>query len=610
MMKSYMIAFGLFAMLVCSTVTMTVAASEPTPTVRLPTTLVTMNAKYGAQSWFNMTFLGINPGYDVANGSYLGWCVQMNTSMTRDVNHAVRLYSSYDPAMPVHFQSSNWDKVNYILNNKNGSRESIQDAIWYFICNFSYSSNDTQAQAMIVAANAADNVSSFIPQAGDTIAILVDVINDVHSIQRTFFELSLPSKVPIGDLVWNDWDADGIQDAGEPGIPEITVSLYTQNGTWVDSVPTDKHGLYLFGIFKNNTEYYIQFTLPNGYRFSPVNQGNDDTKDSDVYPQTGRTNISTFNPNETDMSWDAGMYVPVSPGNPGTPVPQVVPNHPPTADGTAGEPYKGFIGEELHFNGSRSYDRDGTIVSWHWSFGDGTSANGSVVTHAYVNAGTYTVLLTVTDDDGATDTFQTVANIRVPNRSPLKPTFSGPLEGNRNVSYVFTVVTTDPDNDDVRYTIVWGDGSQNTSPLLKSGQSIETLHQWNSLGFYTVRVSAQDPSNATSEMYEVRASIDVRYVGSLGYLINTDGVGPFDMFYSNQTGNMTVVQQSQTGEYLIDTNGDGKTDFRYNPSSGLIQAYQEGLGAEYMMLLVGIVIVIILVLLLAYFGKWKKGKSQ
>jgi hypothetical protein len=304
------------------------------------------------------------------------------------------------------------------------------------------------------------------------------------------------------------------------------------------------------------------------------------------------------------------MYVPVGPENPGTPAPQQVSNHPPTADGTAGEPYRGFIAEELHFNGSRSYDRDGTIISWYWSFGDGTTANGSVVTHAYVTTGTYTVLLTVTDDDGATDTYHTVAHIKLPNRAPLKPTFSGPLEGHRNVSYVFTIVTTDPDNDDVRYTIMWGDGSQNTSPLLKSGQSIETLHQWNSLGFYTVRVFAQDPSNATSEVYEVVMSIDVRYVGSLGYLINTDGIGPFDMFYSNQTGNITVVQQLQSGEYLLDTNGDGTADFQYNPSSGSLQAYPVKLGSEYMMLLVGMVIVIVFIILLAFFGKWKKGKSQ
>jgi chitodextrinase len=602
MMKQYVIALGLFVLLVCSTLPVTATTSGPD--VRLPTDYVTMRAVYGTESWFDMTLSNISVGYDVTNGQYLGWCVQKDTNMTRRVNHTVRLYSSEDPAMPSNFTNDNWDKVNYVLNHKQGGRETIQNVIWYYICDDPYPTNDTLAQAMIADAN--ENVSDFVLQPGQNIAILVDVINGIYSIQRTFFELTLPFPVTLGDLVWNDRDADGIQDVGEPGIPNVTVQLLNASNATVSTTTTDTHGYYLFSNFASES-YSIQFVLPQGYLFSPAHQGPNDTKDSDADPFTGKTPLTVFNPAVNDTSWDAGMYVPVKPG---TPIPYVSPNHAPTADGTAGEPYKGFIGEILHFDGSRSYDRDGTIVSWHWSFGDGTTANGSVVTHIYTEAGAYTVLLTVTDDDGATDTFSTVARIKMPNRPPLKPTFSGPLEGNRNVSYVFSAVTTDPDNDDVRYIIIWGDGSQNTSPLFKSGHSIQILHQWRSLGFYTVQVYAQDPSNATSEMYEVRVSIDVRYVGSLGYLINSDSVGPFDAFYSNLTRNLTSVQRQPTGVYLIDTNGDGSFDYQYNPATGAFREYPEQLGTEYVMLLVGVVIVIILIVLLAYFGKWKKGKSQ
>ena len=56
------------------------------------------------------------------------------------------------------------------------------------------------------------------------------------------------------------------------------------------------------------------------------------------------------------------------------------------------------------FNGSGSYDLDGTIVSYEWDFGDGspTELTASTV-HPYVAAGTYLATLTVTDDDGGTD---------------------------------------------------------------------------------------------------------------------------------------------------------------------------------------------------------------
>lgn len=53
------------------------------------------------------------------------------------------------------------------------------------------------------------------------------------------------------------------------------------------------------------------------------------------------------------------------------------------------------------FNGIAT-DPDGTIVSYDWTFGDGNIGSGQTVTHDYTTAGTYTVTLTVTDDDGAT----------------------------------------------------------------------------------------------------------------------------------------------------------------------------------------------------------------
>lgn len=60
------------------------------------------------------------------------------------------------------------------------------------------------------------------------------------------------------------------------------------------------------------------------------------------------------------------------------------------------------IGELRTFDGSGSYDPDGTIVSYLWDFGDGTTVMGAVVSPSYAVAGTYTVALIVTDNDGHT----------------------------------------------------------------------------------------------------------------------------------------------------------------------------------------------------------------
>jgi PKD repeat protein len=78
----------------------------------------------------------------------------------------------------------------------------------------------------------------------------------------------------------------------------------------------------------------------------------------------------------------------------------VIVNAPPTAQFTATP--TGVYG--IDFDATTSSDPDGTIVSWAWNFGDGQSGNGQTVGHTYANGSTYTVTLTVTDNNGATGT--------------------------------------------------------------------------------------------------------------------------------------------------------------------------------------------------------------
>jgi PKD domain/Beta-propeller repeat len=56
------------------------------------------------------------------------------------------------------------------------------------------------------------------------------------------------------------------------------------------------------------------------------------------------------------------------------------------------------------FDGSASSDPDGTITGYSWNFGDGTTGTGPTVSHTYAAAATYAVMLTVTDNAGATGT--------------------------------------------------------------------------------------------------------------------------------------------------------------------------------------------------------------
>jgi protocatechuate 3,4-dioxygenase beta subunit len=128
--------------------------------------------------------------------------------------------------------------------------------------------------------------------------------NDL-TIDSGFFKV-VP-KASLGDRVWEDKNANGIQDNGENGIAGVTVKLLNTQGQEIGSTVTDTNGIYGFNNL-NPGDYQVQFVSPSNYFFSPQDKGGNDTLDSDANPSNGTTAIVNLSPGENDTSVDAGLY--------------------------------------------------------------------------------------------------------------------------------------------------------------------------------------------------------------------------------------------------------------------------------------------------------------
>ncbi len=161
----------------------------------------------------------------------------------------------------------------------------------------------------------------------------------------------------------------------------------------------------------------------------------------------------------------------------------VIPNVNPTANFTTGGSFL-----NLTVNGTTSSDTDGSIVSYAWNFGDGATATGPTASHTYAAAGTYTVTLTVTDDDGGTGDHSQILQINAP-----IPNVAPTASFTNVVSHMGVTVngngSTDSDGSIVSYAWNFGDGATATGPTAS--------HTYSTAGTYTVTLTVTDDDGAT-----------------------------------------------------------------------------------------------------------------
>jgi hypothetical protein len=146
-----------------------------------PVTLRVYNPyPYNWPSYFLSEISGIGPEgtgdvdgpYNVWDGNWLGWCVNLSNPIYEDVYYTVYLYSSYDPNMPDECKDPDWPYVNWIINNKGGADlVQIQMAIWYFI-DGGYSGNDPVILGLIDGALNNPEGINYVPNVGEWVAVI------------------------------------------------------------------------------------------------------------------------------------------------------------------------------------------------------------------------------------------------------------------------------------------------------------------------------------------------------------------------------------------------------------------------------------------------------
>ncbi|KYK24942.1 hypothetical protein AYK24_10520 [Thermoplasmatales archaeon SG8-52-4] len=90
---------------------------------------------------------------------------------------------------------------------------------------------------------------------------------------------------------------------------------------------------------------------------------------------------------------------------------------------------------------------------------------------------------------------------------PTAPEINGPINLIENTEYEFTFVSNDPNNDDIKYYISWGDGKNEWTDYYKSGEIVKVNHTWTKQGKYTINANGRDLFNLDGPQGELKVNV-------------------------------------------------------------------------------------------------------
>lgn len=211
--------------------------------------------------------------------------------------------------------------------------------------------------------------------------------------------------------------------------------------------------------------------------------------------------------------------------------------------------------EFVTFDGSRSSDMDGNVISYFFDFGDGTDSGWVSlpnVTHFYQDVGNYMVSLLVQDDDGLVSDWSAVHQVTVLNSPPTAiVTVSNSIVSLGDEVTLDAILSYDMDGNIANYLFDFGDGTD-------SGWTIDiyVVHTYAEEGSYSVKAKVRDDDGAESVW---SPTVQITVVNQLPVaFLNSTAIEAFvgeDIFFD---GSGSYDPEGSIDGYRFDF-GDGET---------------------------------------------------
>lgn len=303
---------------------------------------------------------------------------------------------------------------------------------------------------------------------------------------------SVTTSQPIGSTVAYDLSAsiDETGNAMDDVFPGTLAVSIARSGAWV-AADAGSPTSFTFTAYDTNAAGKVRITVP-----CEAEVGDVETM-TVVLTAGASTNGKVLNPDSVTLTYEITATADTAGVCDSS-------NEPPTA-GFTYSPANPDEGESVTFT-DESTDSDGTIEAWSWAFGDGATSVAQNPTHTYEDDGTYEVCLTVTDDDGATDS--ACHEVAVSNVAPsLTASLTASIDCRTNAS--LALAFTDPGSVDNPWSVDvnWGDGSPLTEfDAATQGPQADLTHLYTAPGTYTVSVTVTDKdggSDTDSHQVEV-----------------------------------------------------------------------------------------------------------